>query len=184
MLTEDDYQLSDLLYTVSSVPHLRDIRLGVLYREVIEDEFKWEGPKKWKQDPDANKFGGFFAPKKKYYVNGEFVGEDKPTFSETSPTPFPEKRVPRRGLLQVFPSDPDYVRYCLEQGLEHLVPGHKIEGSLPNGTHTAEPSDAAGTPPRKDPGPSGVAPVHGTTNGAGVMANGGLPNGINGPSAS
>lgn len=130
-------KLSELLYTVSNMPHLRNVMLAVEYRELLESEAQavgWKAPQKWKQDPGADRFHGF-APRHKYYLGGNFVREDTPTKHLISNTPFPEKRVPRRGLVQVFPDDPEYEKMCLEQGLEHLVNGH-TSPSLPNGVHT------------------------------------------------
>ncbi|KAJ2967443.1 hypothetical protein NQ176_g9659 [Zarea fungicola] len=131
-------KLSDLLYTVSNIPHLRNITLAVEYRELLESEAQvvgWKAPQKWKQDPGADRFFGF-APRHKYYLGGHFVREDVPTKHLISNTPFPEKRVPRRGLIQVFPDDPDYEKLCLEQGLEHLIKGQQ-KPTLPNGVHTS-----------------------------------------------
>ena len=131
-----------------NIPHLRNVKLTVAYREAIENDalmLVWRAPQKWKQDPDANRFGGFFGPRNQYFVNGVMVDEDKPKMSETSPTPFPEKQVPRRGLLQVFPGDPDFVKLCLEQGLNHLINGHQ-EDSVPNGVHSPPASHVAGAP--------------------------------------
>ena len=176
--------MSDLLYTVPNIPHLRNIKLGVTYRELIEDEEQmqcWRLPNKWKQDPDANRFGGYFGPRMQYFVNGVMVGEDVPQLAKTSSTPFPEKRVPRRGLLQVFPDDPDYARICIEQGLGHLVNGYK-EVSLPNGVHSPATSQAADTPATTafgtadeskddDDGAKEMHESHATTNGN-------LPNGL------
>jgi len=51
-----------------------------------------------------------------------------------SKTPFPVSRVPRRGLVAVQPEDPDYVRICTEQGLEHLLHETPSPG-LPNGVN-------------------------------------------------
>lgn len=147
--------MSDLLYTVPNIPHLRNIRLVVAYRELIEkdeDLTVWRSAQKWKQDPDANRFGGYFGPPRyQYYVNGVKVGEEVPQVAQTSSTPFPEKQVPRRGLLQVFPDDPDYRRICIEQGLEHLVSGYK-EALLPNGADSPATSQAADTPATTAPG--------------------------------
>lgn len=161
--------------------------MAVTYRELVESESCLHPPQKWKQDPDANRFGGFFAPRNKYYANGILVGEDKPVVAETSPTPFPERRVPRRGLLQVFPDDPDYGRICLEQGLGHLVKGDG-PGSQPNGMHSPPASHAADAPMINAAGPirgpihdsPDAKAAHGTTNGNGLPANGSLPNGIAG----
>jgi hypothetical protein len=123
------------MYTVPNIPHLRDMKIAVEYRELMETESQGlELLRKWKQDPDIGKYKGF-SPRNKYYVNGIVVGEELPTVAQTSRTPFPEKRVPRRGLVQVFPDDPDYSRICLEQGLGHLV---KDQGAsqLVNGLHS------------------------------------------------
>lgn len=174
-------KVSDLLYTVPNIPHLRNIKLAVTYRELIENDAQmlvWRAPQKWKQDPDANRFGGFFGPRSKYYVNGVVVGEDAPTQSQTSTTPFVEKRVPRRGLLQVFPDDPDYARICVEQGLEHLVNGHKGL-PLPNGVHSPPASQTADTPaPVNDDQEHEVSKEAHLEPHAGT--NGSLLNGVNG----
>lgn len=129
-------KLSDLLYTVPNIPHLRNLKLAIEYRELLESEAQastWHAGQKWRQDPDADRFYGF-APRHKYYLNGVFVGEDMPTKHQTSKTPFPEHRVPRRGLVQAFPSDPDYETLCTEQGLSHLL---KVQDAAPasNGVH-------------------------------------------------
>lgn len=177
--------MSDLLYTVPNIPHLRNIRLVVTYRELIENDAQmlvWRAPQKWKQDPDANRFGGFFGPRNQYFINGSLVGEDAPKLSETSSTPFPEKQVPRRGLLQVFPDDPDYTRLCIEQGLEHLVNGYK-EGSLPNGVHSPPASQAPDTPSAAILGAMDDPRDHDAakeTNESHTATNGNLPNGVNG----
>jgi hypothetical protein len=126
------------MYTVSNIPHLRNIQLAVEYRELLESEaqsMQWGTCQKWKQDPDAARYHGL-APRCKYYLNGALVGEDMPQLAQTSSTPFPDKKVPRRGLVQVFPDDPDYARLCLEQGLEHLVNGH-LSPPLINGIHSS-----------------------------------------------
>lgn len=141
-------KLSDLMYTVPSIPHLRDLKLTVAYRELLENEAQlntFKGTQKWKNDPDANRFGGFFGPNRRFFINGVQVGEDAPTLTRTSKTPFPEKLVPRRGLVQVFPDDPEYTRLCLEQNLGHLVNGHD-NTSLQNGVHSPPASHKADTP--------------------------------------
>lgn len=131
-------KLSELLYTVSNISHLRNVTLAVEYRELLESEAQavgWKAPQKWKQDPGVDRFHGF-APRHKYYVSGNFVREDTPTKHLVSSTPFPERRVPRRGLVQVFPDDPEYEKLCLEQGLGHLVRGQSSP-ILPNGVHAS-----------------------------------------------
>ncbi|KID79864.1 Protein HOS4 [Metarhizium brunneum] len=164
-------KLSDFLYTVPNIPHLRNLRIAVNYRELLENEsqlFGWKVTQKWKQDPGAERFH-VFAPRNKYYINGVFVGEDLPTRHKTSKTPFPEKRVPRRGLVQVFPEDPDYERICMEQGLEHLVKGLQTP-SLPNGDHSSPTMQTATTPSKP------------SVNGISGLANGAKLNGAHGTS--
>lgn len=124
------------MYIVPTIPHLRNLRLTMAYRELPENEaqlMKWSTTQKWKNDPDADRFYGF-APRNKYYVNGELVREERPGLAAVSATPFPERRVPRRGLTAVPPEDPDYARFCKEQGLDYLLPGTSSP-SPPNGVH-------------------------------------------------
>lgn len=164
------------MYTVPNIPHLCHVRLAVEYRELLETEAQsrgWVTNNKWKQDPDAGRFHGF-APRSKYYYGGLLVGEDMPQLAQTSSTPFPEKKVPRRGLIQVHPDDPEYTRLCVEQGLEHLVNGH-LSPPLVNGIHSSPISQKSmnGTIRVLTPGSS-----EGMTNS--TTAHEGLTNGVNG----
>ncbi|KAI1844946.1 hypothetical protein JX266_008962 [Neoarthrinium moseri] len=115
---------SDFLFILPNFPHLRNVRLSICYRELPEHEYQlnsWSAPAKWKQDPDASRREGF-APRQKYYINGQYVTEDKPGHYKPSTCPFPEQRVPRRGgLVAVGPEEPDYPQLCIEQGLSHLL---------------------------------------------------------------
>jgi hypothetical protein len=134
-------KVSDFMFIVPKFPHLRNVQMQVQYREIPPDPSyldKLTFPPKWRQDPDADSNFGF-APGAKIYVNSAFISEDKPKLAQTSKTPFPEQRVPRLGLRQVFPNDPDYEKLCIEQGLEHLLQGHGQEGmgSLSNGSANA-----------------------------------------------
>lgn len=136
------------MYIVPTVPHLRNLKLTVEYRELPENEAQmntWCVTQKWKNDPDADRFYGF-APRHKFYINGEMVDEEKPGLAAVSKTPFPETRVPRRGFTAVQPDDPDYARLCREQGLDHLL-GQTPSPSLPNGVHS---SPLSGTTARAD----------------------------------
>ncbi|KAI0013668.1 hypothetical protein F4779DRAFT_625160 [Xylariaceae sp. FL0662B] len=145
---------SDFLYIVPTVPHLRNVKLSICYCELPEHESAlttWSAPAKWKQDPDAESRGSF-APRSKYYINGQLVGEDRPKQYKPSKDPFPENRVPRRGngLVAVMPGEPDYVRLCIEQGLTHLLTDQQKQAVL-NGAHLTprsmvsnEPADYSG----------------------------------------
>jgi len=124
------------------MPHLRNLTLTVAYRELpkhAEQLRTWGSTQKWKGDPDADSRHGF-APRNKYYINGQYVGEERPGFSDTSNDPFPESPVPRRGLMAVRPDDPDYAKICQEQGLRHLLKGQSP--AFPNGLHS--PASSAG----------------------------------------
>ncbi|KAF4986567.1 hypothetical protein FGRMN_10775 [Fusarium graminum] len=131
-------KMSDLMYTAPNIPHLRNIQLSVEYRELLESEaqsMQWGSCQKWKQDPDAARYHGF-APRCKHYLNGVLVGEDMPQVAQTSSTPFPDNKVPRRGFVQVHPDDPEYNRICVNQGLEHLVNSHLSPPQV-NGIHSS-----------------------------------------------
>lgn len=166
------------MYTVPHIPHLRNTKLAVGYHELLESEEQgrgWKTLQKWKQDPDASRYHGF-APRNKYYVNGRVIGEEMPVMHQTSKTPFPERRVPRRGLLQVYPEDPDYARVCVEQGLEHLLNGQDSP-SLPNGVFSSPVSQKSTTLSHASiNGTNGCSAYRQASTGA--TTNGDLPNGI------
>ncbi len=152
------------MFIVPTIPHLRSLELAITYRELPEHESQlrtWAPLQKWKSDPNANRFYGF-APRNKYYVNGQLVREDVPGMAAVSKSPFPEKRVPRRGLQAVSPDDPDFTRLCREQGLEHLL---SEAGSplLPNGVHSSPASAVSNLPPRTYSGPTSPTSTHRST---------------------
>lgn len=154
------------MFIVPTIPHLRSLELAIAYRELPEHESQlrtWAPLQKWKLDADADRFRGF-APRNKYYVNGELVREDLPGLSATSSTPFPEKRVPRKGLQAVSPSDPDYSRLCGEQGLTHLT-GEADSPLVANGFHSSPTSSNSNVPPAQDS--SGLAAQTTAANGTG-----------------
>jgi hypothetical protein len=129
------------MYIISKIPHLHNLKLTMAYRELPEHESQlvtWMPLQKWKIDPDANRFCGF-APRTKYFVNGELVREEKPGLGAVSRTPFPDGRVPRKGLSAVSPHDPDYARICREQGLEHLL-GDNQSRLLLNSVNSSSPT--------------------------------------------
>lgn len=118
-------KVSDLMFAVPNIPHLRNIEIVVSYHEVaatLEQHDKGDHPKRWKDDPDSARYKGF-TPQNKYYVNGQLVREGKADVTSASYTPWPEARVPRYGLTAVPPTDPNYARLAKEQGLGHLLSG-------------------------------------------------------------
>ncbi|KAL6810958.1 hypothetical protein GGI42DRAFT_204116 [Trichoderma sp. SZMC 28013] len=163
---------------VPGIPHLRGIKLGVEYCELMENEQQWASASKWKQDPDAGRYHGL-APRHKYYVNGVMVEEELPTLSQTSRTPFPETRVPRRGLTRAYPEDTDYNALCLTQGLGHLIKDTTSPSPLPNGIHSSPISPTSA--PRPKPtmnGTNGHAAQDEVKDEAAMDS--GITNGING----
>ncbi|ROW17719.1 hypothetical protein VPNG_00911 [Cytospora leucostoma] len=118
-------KLSDLMFFIPNIPHLRNLEIVVMYEEIpetVEQYEKGEYPSRWKSDPDAERYMGF-CPRNKYYVNGQLVREGKVDINNVSKTPWPEHRVPRDGLTAVSPTNPNYVRLAKEQGLGHLLSG-------------------------------------------------------------
>jgi hypothetical protein len=162
---------SDLMFIVPTIPHLRSLELAIAYRELPEHESQlrtWAPLQKWKLDADASRFHGF-APRNKYYINGELAREDLPGLSAASNTPFPEKRVPRKGLQAVSPGDPDYYQLCREQGLDHLV-GEVDSPLLPNGFHSSPASAMSNNPPAHDSsGPASPTSVQPQTGANGTL---------------
>lgn len=118
-------KLSDLMFAVPNIPHLRNLEIVVTYHEVAETLEKHDDgdyPSRWKDDPDAARYMGY-CPRNKYFVNGVLVREGQVDINSASYTPWPENRVPRYGLTAVPPTDPNYARLAKEQGLEHLLSG-------------------------------------------------------------
>lgn len=154
------------------MPHLRDLKISLYYRELIEKDSEVLGwgrnPSNYKRDPDTAKYMGF-CPQTKYYVNGELVDEDLPTVAKTSKQPFEEQRVPRKGLVRIFPDDPDYEQVCVEQHLEHLLENSKGSPVL-NGVSPE--SHGADQQPMVNGHSNGIIDEH--------ARNGNLSNGING----
>lgn len=179
-------QQSDLLFVLPTIPHLRNVKLSICYRELPEHEHQlnvWAAPTKWKSDADAITREGF-APRHKHYINGRLENEDRPGHYKPSYSPFPDQRVPRRGgLVAVGSDEPDFPQLCLEQGLGHLL----SEQQKLMAVHTAHLTPRSMTSNNTDDGtngnnmsPSAVSP---TTRVNGIY--GGEPekplmNGING----
>jgi hypothetical protein len=155
-------KVTDLMFIVPTIPHLRSVQLAIEYRELPQHESQlrtWAPLQKWRSDPDANRYHGF-APRTKYYLNGSLVREDLPGSSTTSHSPFPEKRVPRRGLQAVSLGDPEYHRICRAQGLAQLA-GDAASPPLPNGFHSSPASAVSKSGLTQDiSGPTSPASMH------------------------
>jgi len=114
-------KVSEFMFVVPNFPHLRGLELVVKYRELQEIPVWPPQPGIWRRDPGVDP-GQQFAPRPNYYINGEFVRQGEILRTKTSATSLGERRVPRRGLVQVFPDDPDYISLAKEQGLRLLLP--------------------------------------------------------------
>jgi hypothetical protein len=151
---------SDFLNIIPTIPHLHNVKLSICYRELPENESAlstFSGPTKWKQDPDASSHGPF-APRNKYYINGQLIGEEKPGKYMPSREPFPEHRVPRRhGLVAVTPDEPDYARLCIEQNLAHLLTEQQ-KLSVLNGSHLTPKSMVSNDDAGDNLSPSSISP--------------------------
>ena len=153
---------------VSNAEHLRNVEIRIRQKELpLKDKTGKQLPPRWKQDPLWSNRNYGAPPGSLVFTNGVQVSEFKTGYpAKTSRTPFPERRVPRRGIKVVNPDDPDYVRLCHEQGLEHL-----LDGVEPFSTSCLE--NAALTPVT----PGNTEPTD-TKGGLGCC--GPLPNGVNG----
>src|ERR1700684_2576059 len=101
------------MFIVPNFPHLRGLEMAVKYRELEEVPVWPPQPGKWTRDPDADP-NQRFAPRPKYYVSGELVRQGEIQSTKISRTSFGERRVPRRGLVQVYPGEADYEKLARE----------------------------------------------------------------------
>jgi hypothetical protein len=172
-------KVSEFMFIVPNFPHLRGIEMVVRYRE-LEPYGVWpQKPGKYTQDSDRHPSG--FYPQPMLYMNGELIGQAEQRRSKTSKTPFPENRLPRRGLVIVQPHEPDYEEKCRTQGLHRLLPGHKPSMSNPS----MSPRDTmlgieqinGITPPSSDRSLNGGSPRQGTHPTLAVRKSPCLPNG-------
>jgi len=117
-------KVSEFMFVVPNFPHLRGLEMVVKYRELEEVPIWPPQPGKWSRDDDVDP-SQKFAPRPKYYVNGNFNRQGEVLRTKTSTTPLGERRVPRRGLIQVFPGEADYLSLAKEQGLYWLLPEYQ-----------------------------------------------------------
>ncbi|KAG9239237.1 putative reticulocyte-binding protein 2 like protein a [Amylocarpus encephaloides] len=88
-------------------------------------------PPKWKQDPDTDP-NQRFTPQPKIFIRGQLVKhQDEPMTKVLTEPPTSDNRVPRRELVPVYPTDPDYEEICKRQGLRHLLLNYQNSSSTP-----------------------------------------------------
>ena len=84
---------------------------------------------RWKTDPETAP-GQMWAPRPKYYLNGEFVRQGEVLQSRILKKAPPLDRYPRReGITRVHEDDPDYEEQCKKQGLYDRLPGYQSPAS-------------------------------------------------------
>jgi hypothetical protein len=163
------HQVSEFMFVVPNFPHLRNLEMIVKYRELSVDPTP--PPRgKWRDDPDTDP-NQKFAPQPNHFMNGEFIRQREAPHTKTSATSFGERRVPRRGLVQVFPGESDYYTIAREQGLYHLLPQECPNAADQNGG----PEHVNGiTPPSSEKSKSinGVSPSRGSLSEAEGPSNG------------
>lgn len=121
-------KLSDVMFAVPNVPHLRNIDIVVSYHEVAETLEQYDSgnnPSRWKDDPDAARYLGFW-PRNKHFINGQLVREDKVDVTSASYKPWPGVSVPRyepARLTAVPLTDPSFARLAKSQGIELPLSG-------------------------------------------------------------
>lgn len=138
------------MFVVPNFPHLRNLEMIVKYRELFMD-FTSTAPAKWRGDPDTDP-NQAFAPQPSYFMNGELIKQREAPRTKTSTTSFGERKVPRRGLVQVFPHEPDYYTLAKEQGLYHLLPPDPQATTGQNGA----PNQVNGIAPSESSGPKSI----------------------------
>lgn len=128
-------QASDFLFIISTVQHLRHVKITMTYCEFPENEAQistWTSRQKWRNDPDAKSLAGF-APSNKHYVNGHKISEDKPCLREASTSPFPRQRIPRRSLPSISSDGLAHMALSKERSMDLDTQ----PPNLPNGVHSS-----------------------------------------------
>ncbi|KAI9048973.1 hypothetical protein LZ554_006822 [Drepanopeziza brunnea f. sp. 'monogermtubi'] len=172
-------KVSEFMFIVPTIPHLRDVELKVEYRELQEPQTpdtvgQPQNLQKWRSDPETVA-GQETIPAPKFYRNGDLVRQGR-DMTRILKHPPPLDTFPRReGISRVHESDPDYEEQCRKQRL----PGYRSSStSSTNHPRSAEPHTNGMTPPRSDQSKSlnGGSPTRSSESDAHMIN--GLPNGI------
>ncbi|KAK4190108.1 hypothetical protein QBC35DRAFT_378900 [Podospora australis] len=132
-------KVSDFMYIVPNIPHLRNVELLIQYREFAADG-GWITEKKYKSDPDAARYLGY-VPNTKHYLNGQLLPGSKSgaQVAVTSSVPFQTHKVVRRGWTAVSPDDPEYSALLSKQQSRDGSVGDMASPRLANGAHNSSP---------------------------------------------
>lgn len=110
-------KVTEFMYIVPNFPHLRGIKMAVLYRELRipqdADQLDLSGLiPGWNQNLQ-NRVDHRFVPLPKYYVDGIIVSQTEEAKTRILEKPPPLDIFPRRmGLTRVYPGDSDYEEIC------------------------------------------------------------------------
>ncbi|POS86550.1 hypothetical protein EPUL_003264 [Erysiphe pulchra] len=113
-------KVTEFMYIVPNFPHLRGIKMAVLYRElrtpIDADQLDVSGLiPRWQQN-FRSRVDHEFAPLPKYYIDGVIIDQTEEAKTRILERPPPLDRFPRRmGLTRVYPGDSDYEEICKNQ---------------------------------------------------------------------
>ena len=166
------------MFVVPNFPHLRGVEMQVKYFELMLPAPRLLPPK-WKTDPDVDPTKTF-CPGFKLYLNGVLIRTGQVGLTRLLDAAPPSSPVPRIGLVQIHPGDPDYERIAKQQGLLSTQTSPTSSTNPQIAEADPAPQQVNGiTPPGSDASKSinGGSPLGGS-----VSENQGapqLPNGIN-----
>ncbi|KAL2074682.1 hypothetical protein VTL71DRAFT_8461 [Oculimacula yallundae] len=166
-------KVSEFMYIVPTITHLRSIQLKVEYRELQIPGLP-SNIEKWRSDSETVT-GQKFMPGPKFYVNGEMVIQPGEA-TRILKRPPPLDRFPRReGVTRVQENDPDYEEQCKKQRLAGYQ-SSPVSSINPHMSDLIHPEQSNGiTPPRSDMSMNGGSPHR--SSGSGPESHQ-LPNGI------
>ncbi|RKF60134.1 putative ankyrin repeat protein [Erysiphe neolycopersici] len=113
-------KVTEFMYIVPNFPHLRGIKMAVIYRElrtpIDADQLDVSSLiPGWQQNLQSRVDKGF-APLPKYYIDGVIIDRIEEAKTRILEKPPPLDRFPRRmGLTRVYPEDSDYDEICKNQ---------------------------------------------------------------------
>ncbi|KAK2630229.1 hypothetical protein QTJ16_001049 [Diplocarpon rosae] len=173
-------KVSEFMFIVPTISHLRDVELKVEYRELHEPQNlatigQTHNLERWRSDPETIP-GQNTKPEPKFYVNGEMVRQGGPATRILKHPPPLDRTLRRDGISRVLETDPDYEDHFRKRRLSTCRPLVSSDSSpllsdAPHSEHTN-----AITPPRSDQARSinGGSPVRSSE----THLPNGLPNGI------
>jgi len=187
-------KVSEFMFIVPNFPHLRSIELEVKYQELREPQSQLDlsrpfNQMRWKNDPETVP-GQTWAPKSKFYLNGEFIRQGEVLKTNILKEAPPPDKFPRReGITRVHEDDPDYEEQCRKQGLYDRLPGYQSSPVSSNNPHLRDLDHHSEhvngiTPPMSDKSKSVNGGSPHRTSLSESVASQNLPNGVNAEDAS